>query len=259
MSTYPEVVARIADDYLERVRTQLRIVPTDEQDEFLLEIQSHLYEAYQQMPGEDDVARILAVLRNVGEPADLVADRLPSRMVRTGARRNLPLYVAGGLFLALFGLPLGFGGIGVLLGLLVAVGGVVMAYFAVSGSVLLVGALSVLMGLIRLFAPNLWGGLIAVGAIQMNGPAAEVLDHLSDTEQGLVMLTLGSLLAAAGMGMLWVGKHMVRGLRFLLGLAFDWVRSKNEQIRAKLRSQPERHGMTAAGISAWSQARPHVR
>jgi len=59
----------IVRDYLERMKTQLRLVPAREQDEFLREIQSHVYEAYQQTPGEDDVAKILAVLRSLGEPA----------------------------------------------------------------------------------------------------------------------------------------------------------------------------------------------
>ena len=58
MNNYPEVVPKIANDYLERVKSQLRLVPVRERDEFLREIESHLYEAYQQTPGEDDVARI---------------------------------------------------------------------------------------------------------------------------------------------------------------------------------------------------------
>jgi uncharacterized membrane protein len=259
MSTYPEVVARIADDYLERVKAQLRLVPAAERDEFLLEIQSHLYEAYQQMPGEDDVAKILAVLRNFGEPADVVADRLPDRMVRMGTRRNLPLYVAGGIFLALFGLPLGFGGIGVLLGLLAALGGVLVAYFAATGSILFAGMLCLLLGLLRLCLPGWWQGLIATGVIQINGPPAECLDHLQGADQGLVILGVGVVLTAAGLGMLWVGKRMCRGLRFLLGLALDRMRSMNENIRRKSRSQPKRHRMAPDGSAAWSQARPHVR
>ena len=84
MYNYPEVVAKIANDYLERVRLQLRTVPARERDEFLREIESHLYEAYQNTPGDDAVARILAVMRNFGEPAEVVADRLPGAMVRSG-------------------------------------------------------------------------------------------------------------------------------------------------------------------------------
>jgi len=105
MNNYPEVVAKIASDYLERVKSQLRLVPAHEQGEFLREIESHLFEAYQQTPGEDDVARILAVLRNFGEPAEVVADRLPGAMVRSGTKHNLPLYVVGGILIALLAFP----------------------------------------------------------------------------------------------------------------------------------------------------------
>ncbi len=153
MNNYPEVVAKIVNDYLERVKSQLRLVPAHEQGEFLREIESHLYEAYQQTPGEDDVARILAVLRNFGEPAEVVSDRLPGAMVRSGTKRNLPLYVVGGIFIALFGLPLGSAGVGVLVGLLAALAGILVAYYAVAGSFLLVGAVTMLLGLTRLILP----------------------------------------------------------------------------------------------------------
>src|SRR5712692_2732534 len=120
MNNYPVVVEKVADDYLERVKAQLRLVPAHEHEDFLREIRSHVYEAYQQTSGEDDVARILLVLRNLGEPAEVVSDRLPGAMIRSGTKRNLPLYVVGGILIALFGIPLGFGGVGVVVGLLFA-------------------------------------------------------------------------------------------------------------------------------------------
>jgi uncharacterized membrane protein len=67
-------------------------------------------------------------------------------MVRSGARRNLPLYVLAGITIALFGIPLGFGGVGVLAGLLIALIGVVFAYYMVTGSFLLVGAMLPVVG-----------------------------------------------------------------------------------------------------------------
>ena len=112
------------------MKSQLGLVPIREQNEFLREIESHLYEAYQQTPGDDDVARILAVLRNLGEPAEVVSDRLPGTMVRSGTKRNLPLYVVGGILIALFGIPLGFGGLGVLVGILGGLAGMLVAFYA---------------------------------------------------------------------------------------------------------------------------------
>jgi len=236
MSHYPEVVARIAGDYMERVKSQLRLIPAQEQAEFLREIESHLYEAYQQAPGEDDVAKILAVLRNFGEPAEVVSDRLPAAMVRSGTKRNVPLYVAGGILIALFGLPLGSAGAGVLVGLLGATAGILVAYYAVAGSFLLVGALTMLLGLIRILLPQLFDRLVLLGYVQFNGPVGEFLDNFSPAYQGLLMILFASLFAAAGWGMLQLGTRLLRGLRFLCSLTFDWMRRLAQGLRRKLRS-----------------------
>jgi uncharacterized membrane protein len=246
MSNYPEAVTTIVNDYLDRVRLQLRPVPAREQDEFLREIESHVFEAYQQTPGEDDVARILAVLRRLGEPAELVADRLPQTMVRSGASRNLPLYILSGIFIALFGIPLGFGGVGVLLGLLGALFGVVVAYFAVTGSILLVGALFMVLGLIRLFLPTAWDNLVALGVIQMKDAVGAFFDQLPAFEQGIVMIVCAALLLAAGLGMLWLGRYLIRGMRFLSILGFDWTRRLAQSARRTLASNRAKPAMAAA-------------
>ncbi len=235
MNNYPVAVGKIVDDYLERVKSQLRLVPAREQEDFLREIQSHVYEAYQQAPGDDDVARILVVLRKLGEPAEVVSDRLPAAMVRSGTKRSLPLYVVGGILIALFGIPLGFGGVGVLVGLLTALFGILVAYYAVAGSILLVGALTMLLGLTRIFLPGLWYQLLMAGFIQINGLPAEFLDRLSPPDQGLVMILCASPFIAGGLGMLWLGRYFLRGLRFLFSLAFEWVRRFAQSIRRKLR------------------------
>jgi uncharacterized membrane protein len=235
VSNYPEVVAKIANDYLERVKSQLRMIPAHERDEFLRELQSHLYEAYQQAPGEDDVERILAVLRNFGEPAEVVSDRLPGAMVRSGARRSLPLYVMGGILIALFGIPLGFGGVGVLVGLLSALAGIVIAYYATAGSILLAGAMSMLMGLTRMFLPHLWDKLVTLGFIQINGPVADLLDRLPPSEQGFLMILFAGVFIACGLGMLRLGRYLLRGLHFLFSLVFDWMRRLAQSVRGKLR------------------------
>jgi uncharacterized membrane protein len=233
MNGYPEAVAKIANDYLERVRLQLRLVPAREQDEFLREIQSHLYEAYNETAGDDDVARILAVLRNLGEPAEVVSDRLPKAMVRSGTRRSLPLYVLAGITIALFGVPLGIGGAGVLVGLLIALLGVAFAYCVVTASFFLVGAVLMSMGLIRVVLPELWDKLMMLGIIQINGPA-EFFNHLSPTGQAFVLIVVASAFLATGLGLLRLGKYLLRGLRFLVSLIFDGARRFAQTVRRKL-------------------------
>jgi len=236
MSNYPEVVARIANDYLDRVKSQLRLVPAPQQKEFLAEIESHIYESYRHGEEPDDIARILAVLRNLGEPAEVVSDRLPGTMARSGARRNLPLYIIGAIFMALFGIPLGFGGFGVLVGLMGALAGVVIAFFAVTGSVILVGALFTLIGLIRILWPQLFDRLVVLGVINLNGPPADFLDHFTRSEQNLMILLAGALILGLGYGMLRAGIYLLRGLRFLFNLLFDRFRRFAKAVRARLRA-----------------------
>jgi hypothetical protein len=50
-----------------------------------------------------------------------------------------------------------------------------------------------------------------------------------------LIILFASLFAGAGLGMLWVGKYMLRGLRFLFSLTFDWMRRFAQGVRRKLR------------------------
>ena len=239
MNDYPEVVAKIATDYLQRLKSHLQMVPAHEQTEFLKEIQSHIYEAFQNEPGEDDVRRILAVLRKLGEPAEVVADRLPQAMVRSGTKRNFPLYVVGGILLALFGVPLGFAGIGALVGALGALAGILIAYYATAGSAVLVGTLGMMLGLSRIYQPELFDKLVSIGVIQLDAQAAEFLDLFSPSSQGSIMILVGLAFAGSGLGMLWLGRYLFRGLRFLYGLVFEWIRQLFGKIRRLARRRKQ--------------------
>jgi uncharacterized membrane protein len=235
MNQYPDVVEKIADDYLARVKAQLRLLPAMEQQDFLREIQSHLHDAYDQMPGDDAVARILTVLRNFGEPADVVSDRLPGALMRTGTRRNLPLYIGGAILIALFGIPLGFGGFAVLLGILAALAGTLLAYYAFAGSLLLTGSIIMLLGLTRFLLPEFWE---SHGYIQLDGPLGSFLESLSPTDAGLFLMLVATVFLAAAWGMFRLGKYFVRGLRFVSSLTFDWIRRCAQSIRRKLAQRP---------------------
>src|SRR5580765_5450370 len=113
MNNYSDAVEKIVENYMDRLTSRLRSVPARERDEFLQEIRSHIYESYLQAGNaeSDDVTRILGVLGKLGEPAEVVADRLPEVMMSSGTRRKFPLHIIAGVLIALFGIPLGFGGI----------------------------------------------------------------------------------------------------------------------------------------------------
>jgi len=116
MSHYPEGVEKIVQDYLQRVAIQLRRFPKFDQEEVLKELGSHIYESYCAGSDPDPVGRILDVLRKLGEPADVVAERLQESLLNVGKLKRVPLSVLGGIVVGMFGLPLGFAGVAILLG-----------------------------------------------------------------------------------------------------------------------------------------------
>jgi hypothetical protein len=106
-----------------------------------------------------------------------------------------------------------------------------------------------LLGLTRIFLPQLWDQLLMAGFIQINGPPAEFLDRFSPPDQGVFMILFASVLVASGLGMLWLGRYLLRGLRFLFSLVFEWVRRFAQSIRRKLRrddrEEPQSSGRPA--------------
>jgi uncharacterized membrane protein len=249
MNNYPDAVAKIAADYVRRVKAALHLVPAPEQAEFLREIESHLYEAYQGAQGESDVDRILTVLRNMGEPADLVADRLPGAFLRSGAQRKLPLHIFAAVLIALFGIPLGASGAAALIGVLAALVGVVIAYYATVASILLVATVFLAMGLIRAYTPGFWDRLVSLGVIHMDSLVAGFFDQLSAPEQSFFLLALAAVFAAAGIGGLWLGRYVIRGMRFLFSLAFEQIGQLAQKARQAFRRR--RSGHFAAGSMAF--------
>jgi hypothetical protein len=45
------------------------------------------------------------------------------------------------------------------------------------------------------------------------------------------MILFAAILLAVGFGMLWLGRYLFRGLRFMAGLLFDWVRRLARRAR----------------------------
>ena len=239
MEDYPEAVAKIVDDYLQRLRKHARLAPAEEQAELLTAVQSKISTAYQSAAGDDPVSKILTVLSNLGEPIEVVAARFPKAMIHSGLKHKWPLYLLGGVLIALFGLPLGFGGAGVLIGIFCALAGIVVAFYATAGSFLFTGSLLSILGFVRMAEPAFWNRLVALGYIQMdfhwlNWRLGDLWEAMTPEGQGFLILFIAAAFLAAGLGMLWVGRRSLHGLRFLSSLGVDFVRRITLRMKAKL-------------------------
>jgi uncharacterized membrane protein len=237
MTPYAEAVQQIVDDYLERLRLDLAALPTVEREEFVQEIGSHIYEAFQQEPGTSEVARILSVLRKLGEPSEVISGRLPESVLRWGRPRQAPLYALGGIVLALFGVPLGIGGVAFLAGVLATLACALATYYLFTGTILFTAVLLMACGMMRLFLPDIWAKLHQAGVIQMG----RWFDQLGQTDQVIVMVVFAALLAVTGIWLLRGGRHMVRGLRLLVRLGTNWLVG----AAARLRRAFARHRTTS--------------
>jgi len=218
-NNYPPSVGKIVDNYLRRVREHMRGIPKEDREEMLKEMTSHIYEAYSKDPAEDEIDKILNVLQRLGEPAEVIAERLPETMVEYGKKRKLPMYILGGFFFIVIGLPLGLGGLGVLIGLLVALAAFLVAYYAAAVSFVVCGGLGIVYSLIYILAPDIVEKVYHAFGVEMGHPPGWTVEM-----EGFVGLVGCLILAALGLGMLWLGKRMLRGIRFLFVLSWDKIK-----------------------------------
>jgi len=212
---YPENVEKIVNDYLGRVRTHMKGVPEADRDDFIKEINSHIFESYSDEKNGDEIGKILKVLKKFGEPAEVFSKSAPGAMYKIGKEKNIPLYILIGALIAVFGLPLGFGGLGLILGILGVLLGIVAAYYAVAIGFTFGGLAGIIAGIIHIIDPeffmNLTGeaGFINFGSFQISNPTVE----------GILAIFVSFVLTALGIFLLFMSKYIFRGLKTIWELS----------------------------------------
>lgn len=227
--TFPASVGKIVADYLERLRGHLKGVNAKDQDDLLREIESHIYESFRNRSEKDEVERILAVLRHLGEPAEVVSSRLPAAMVDMGRKKKLPMYILAGVLIALVGLPLGGSALGLIFGMLGGLLGFLIGYFAVAISLVFAGLVGMVVSFIYLVSPTFIYKLVGwLGGEYVQIGHIPGLLH-NPTLEAIIALIASLVLAGLGLLMLWGGKHILRGLSF----PFNWTMEKVRSLTKK--------------------------
>jgi uncharacterized membrane protein len=213
-------VAQIVDNYLARLRKGLKGFPAQDQEELVKEIHSHIYESFQNDPTTNEVERILNVLDKLGEPGVVISTRMPSAMVKLGKKKKLPFYILAGFLITLFGLPLGLGGLSLALGIIITVLALILTFYVGAFSLILGGWLSALVMAVRIFSP---GFLL---------PWVNSYPIVSNPTLNSLIYIFGSLLVAAmGLGFLWLGTRMMRGVRFVFRFLFEKIKNSRKRVR----------------------------
>jgi len=218
-SHFPPSIEKIVADYMDRLSVRLRGMPDSDRQDFLNEIRSHIFESYLQGGVDDEIDRILAVLRRLGEPDEVISSRMPQTISRVGQQRKAPLYILAGILIALVGVPLGLGALGVLIGMLAALFGLMVGYFAAAVSFSVAGFIGAVVSAVALFAPD-----VIVSINRLAGSEVVHLGPFSPAAAGLIGLVVSLILAALGLLMLWSGRYLWRGFRFVVNLIVTNVR-----------------------------------
>jgi len=221
-SHFPPPAEKIVADYLEKMRTHLKGMNPDDQNEILAEIRSHIYESFVSESGGDDIDRILRTLNRLGEPAEVAANRVSESVTRLGKQKKSLLYIISGLLIVFFAAPLGMGGLSVIAGLLAALAALLIGYFATAVAFVISGFICALVGLVAIISPDIF--------IEINRWAGEAIFQFGPFQNhpqiaGVLTLIVALMLAALGLLMLWSGKHIWRGLRYTVTLMLAKVRA----------------------------------
>jgi hypothetical protein len=212
----------------------------------LREIKCHIDEAFAGETGGDEMERLLRVLRRLGEPADVISERMPPAMVKMGKNKGLPFYILSGVLIALFGLPLGAGLFGVLIGVLAAILGALIAYFATALSLLVSGVLGMIVSVIVMADPNIidrinqaFGGHHDLHLVALGSPL-----NLPPQTEALIAFIICVILTGLGVLMIWGGRYLLRGLGYLFRIS--WTKIREIFSRRRQNPQPDnKHGWTA--------------
>lgn len=220
-NNYPETVKKIIHDYTARLKENLKGLPEEDQNEMIKEIESHIFESYNQNPIEDEVDRILDVLKKLGEPSKVFSKKMPDQMVKMGREKNLPLYILSGILIGLFGIPLGIGGVAIIVSFIGAFFALLVAYFATAISLVVAGFFTMVVSIVRIVDPRFldqffdrfvdWDGF----PFYASSPLAE----------GILGIAASVLMAGLGIGMLFLGKYIFRGLRFFTNQIIDKLKN----------------------------------
>jgi uncharacterized membrane protein len=244
---YSSAARAVINDYLDRLKCRLAGFPAVDREDLLREIAGHIDEAFAGESAGDEMERLLRVLRRLGEPADVISERMSPAMVKLGRKKGLPFYILSGVLIALFGLPLGAGVFGVLIGVLAAIIGLLVAYFATALSFLVSGAIGIIVSVVIMMDPiiierinSAFGGVEGFHLVLLGSPL-----NLPPQTEASICLILSVILAGLGALMFWGGRYLLRGISYMFRISWD----KMKEIFARHRQHtPARHSNCTASV-----------
>lgn len=219
-NNYPKSVEKIVNNYIDKLKEHMKGLPEEDKDDFVKEIQSHIYESYMNEKSEDEIDRIFNVLNKLGEPSEVFSKKMPDRIVKKGKEKNLPLYILSGILIGLFGIPLGITGIAMLISIIGTVFALIVAYFATAISLIVAGFVGTVVSIIRIFNPEFLDQFMRFIEIE------SVSYYFgSPLTEGILGIIVSLIVAGIGVVLLLLGRYIFRGLKFLTNVSVEKLKN----------------------------------
>jgi len=100
--TFQEKSAQnIYDSYLRRVRRTVSILSVSDREDLLMEFNSHIYEGLQQGTNEGEVATLLKITQQLGDPEEVLKPMVAERKLNQATKTFNPKHIFQAIFLNL--------------------------------------------------------------------------------------------------------------------------------------------------------------
>lgn len=92
---------RIYKDYLYRIRKEVKGLNQQNQDEILMELNSHIYENLQEHPTGNEIEKLLNILEKLGRPEEILKPLVADKKLEEATKTFNPIHVFKALLLNL--------------------------------------------------------------------------------------------------------------------------------------------------------------
>lgn len=90
---------RIYDNYIRRIKKTIRPLPLQDQNEVIMEFNSHIYEALQHKDQKNEIDRLLDVIDKLGEPEEVLRPLVAEKKMEQATRTFNPVHIFKALIL----------------------------------------------------------------------------------------------------------------------------------------------------------------
>ncbi|MFD2832362.1 DUF1700 domain-containing protein [Gramella sp. AN32] len=84
---------RVYDNYMNRIRRTVRPLPETDQNEVLLEFNSHIYEGLSRKNQEKEMDRLLDIIDKLGDPEDILKPLIADKKLEQATRTFNPIHL----------------------------------------------------------------------------------------------------------------------------------------------------------------------